>query len=139
MQIVKREIPLSQIHWLSLVSSNATMCLRSLLHKTNEFNLCFHQLIFSRFITVIEELHRFKNENQIDATAFLDRNLKMVAFNFARQSNHPPFLKMMANIFELPRDKDMFIDKIREILAEHNYKDVMNWKFRPPLNTMQID
>lgn len=78
---------------------------------------------------MVEELHRFKNDNQIDASAFLDRNLKMVAFNFARQSNHPPFLKMMAYIFDLPRDKDMFIDKIREILAEHNYKDVMNWQF----------
>lgn len=33
---------------------------------------------------------------------------------------------MMATIFELPRDKDMFIDNIRDILAEHNYKDV--WK-----------
>lgn len=75
--------------------------------------------------TVIEELHRFKNQHQIDASAsFLDRNIKMVAFNFARQSNHPTFLKMMATIFELPRDKDMFIDKIRDILTEHNYKDV---------------
>lgn len=73
---------------------------------------------------MIEELHKFKQENQIDAAVFLDRNLKMVAFNFARQSNHPTFLKMMANIFELPREKDMFIDKIREIIAEHNYKDV---------------
>lgn len=75
-------------------------------------------------VTVIEELHRFKNQHHIDASSFLDRNIKMVAFNFARQSNHPTFLKMMATIFELPRDKDMFIDKIRDILAEHNYKDV---------------
>lgn len=75
-------------------------------------------------ITVIEELHRFKSQHQIDASAFLDRNIKMVAFNFARQSNLPAFLKMMVNIFDLPIDKDMFIEKIRDILAEHNYKDV---------------
>lgn len=86
-------------------------------------NTSAHNFVVVLF-AVIEELHRFKNENQIDASAFLDRNVKMVAFNFARQSNHPTFLKMMASIFELPRDKDMFIDKLREILAEHNYKDV---------------
>lgn len=74
---------------------------------------------------MIEELHRFKCDNQIEASSFLDRNIKMVAFNFARQSNHPTFLKMMATIFELPRDKEMFIEKIRNILAEHNYKDVI--------------
>lgn len=91
-------------------------------------SICFSSSFVS-ILTVIEELHRFKNENKIDASAFLDRNIKMVAFNFARQSNHPPFLKMMANIFELPRDKDMFIDKIRDILAEYNYKDVKNFAF----------
>lgn len=77
-------------------------------------------------VSVIEELHRFKNEHQIDASTFLDRNVKMVAFNFARPSNHPSFLKMMTSIFELARDKDMFIEKIRDILAEHNYKDVIS-------------
>lgn len=74
---------------------------------------------------MIEELHRFKHDNQIDVTTFLDLNLKMVAFSFARQSNHPTFFKMMATSFELTREKDMFIDKIREIITEHNYKDVM--------------
>lgn len=88
--------------------------------RFNMFSTCFS--------TVIEELHKYKHENQIDASAFLDRNLKMVAFNFARYSNHPPFLKMMATIFELPREKDMFIDKIRDIIAEHNYKDVKSYR-----------
>lgn len=49
----------------------------------------------------------------------------MVAFNFARQSNHPTFIRMMSYTYELPIAKDMFIDKIREIIKEHNYKDVM--------------
>lgn len=74
---------------------------------------------------MIEELQRFKHENQIDGSTFLDRNLKMVAFNFARHSNQPSFIKMMAIIFELAREKDMFLDKIREIIDEHNYKDVI--------------
>lgn len=74
---------------------------------------------------VIEEFHRFKHESQLDATQHLNPNLKMVAFSFARQSNHPTFFKMMVTIFELPSEKEMFVDKIREIIAEHNYKDVM--------------
>lgn len=76
---------------------------------------------------MVEELHKFKHENQIDATVYLDRNLKMVAFSFARQSNHPTFIKMMAIIYELPREKDMFIDKVREIIVERNYKDVRKY------------
>ncbi|XP_031636670.1 exonuclease mut-7 homolog [Contarinia nasturtii] len=72
---------------------------------------------------VIEEFHRFKHENQLVGAPFLNPNLKMVAFSFGRQSNHPTFFKMMASIFELSREKDMFVDKIREIIAEHNYKD----------------
>lgn len=80
---------------------------------------------FSNQIAVIEELQRYKHEHQVDGSLFLDRNLKMVAFNFARQSNHPAFIKMMVTIYELPRDKDMFIDKVREIIQENNYKDVM--------------
>lgn len=87
-------------------------------------NNCLKYIIIN-LIAVVEELRRYKHENQIDATAFLDRNLKMVAFNFARQSNHPAFIKMMVIIYELPNDKDMFIDKVREIIQEHNYKDVM--------------
>lgn len=78
---------------------------------------------------MIEELHRFKHENQIDGSTFLDRNLKMVAFNFARHSNLPNFIKMMATIFELAREKDMFFDKIREIIEEHNYKDVFKMHY----------
>lgn len=80
-------------------------------------------------ITVIEELHRYKHEYQIDGTVLLDHNSKMVAFNFARQSNHPTFIKMMAITYELPHAKDMFIEKIREIINEHNYKDVMKTQF----------
>lgn len=32
---------------------------------------------------------------------------------------------MMATIYELPREKEMFVDKVREIIVEHNYKDVI--------------
>lgn len=76
------------------------------------------------FITVVEELNAFKMENSIDASPFVDRNLKMVAFNFAKQSNQPTFFKMITTIYELKEDKEMFIDKIKELLTEHNYKDV---------------
>lgn len=47
----------------------------------------------------------------------------MVAFNFAKQSNQPTFFKLMANIYELIQDNEMFIEKIRQLIAEHNYKD----------------
>lgn len=78
---------------------------------------------------MIEELYKYKQEHQIDGRPLLDGNSKMVAFNFARQSNHPTFIKMMSTTYELPIAKEMFVVKIREIISEHNYKDVIKMRF----------
>lgn len=90
------------------------------------FQRVFKYFFFFRFILykVIEELNAFKTENSVDITAYVDRNLKMVAFNFAKRSNQPTFFKLMANIYELIQNNEMFVGKIRELIAEHNYKDV---------------
>lgn len=76
------------------------------------------------FSVVIEELQAFKSEKGIDSKPFVDKNLKMVAFNFARQSGMQAFIKMMVNLYDLVADNEMFVDKIRDIINEHNYKDV---------------
>lgn len=78
----------------------------------------------SLYYVVIEELHSFKLENSLDAAIHVDQNLKMVAFNFAKQSNQPTLFKMITTIYELTSDKEMFIDKIKELIDEKNYKDV---------------
>lgn len=56
--------------------------------------------------------------------------MKMVAFNLAKQSNQPGILKMMITIYELVQDNEMFLPKLREMIAVANYKDVSRNRLR---------
>lgn len=123
--ITKREIQLRRTRWLILVSI-----------ALFKHVVCATKPSFT--VAVIEELHKFKKDNQIDAAPYLDRNLKMVAFNFARLSSHPSFMKMMSSIYELPRDKEMFLEKIHETIAKHNYKDVRNMLEKPYWSVLAV-
>lgn len=73
---------------------------------------------------MIEELHNFKTMRAIPCQRFIDDNIKMVAFNFGKRNGQQTFFKMMVNIFELIESKHLFIDKIRDLIKEQNYKDV---------------
>lgn len=69
-------------------------------------------------------MHAFQTEIGIDPKPFVDENLRMVAFNFAKQNGQQTFIKLMVSVYDLTSNKEMFIDKVRELIAEHNYKDV---------------
>lgn len=73
---------------------------------------------------VIEELNRFKQNNCLNANGLLDDNLRMVALNFARTSGQQSRLKLIVSTFELVGHNLLFIDRIRDLIAQHNYKDV---------------
>lgn len=73
---------------------------------------------------VIEELCNFKVVKRIDSEPFLDDNTKMVAFNFGKQNGQQTFFKMIVTIYNLIDTKQLFVDKIRDMIREHNYKDV---------------
>lgn len=70
----------------------------------------------------------FKTTTAIDADQYLDSNLKMIAFNLANRSNQPTFFKLVITIYELIQSSEMFLPKIRELIAEHNYKDVSGFR-----------
>lgn len=73
---------------------------------------------------VIEELNNFKVSKRIESEPLLDDNIKMVAFNFGKQNGQQTFFKMIVTIYNLIGTKRLFVDKIRDMIREHNYKDV---------------
>lgn len=73
---------------------------------------------------VIEELYNFKTSKRIDSESFLDDNTKMVAFNFGKQNGQQNFFKMLVTIYNLIDTRRLFVEKIRDMIREHNYKDV---------------
>lgn len=73
---------------------------------------------------VIEELNNFKLSKRIESEPLLDDNIKMVAFNFGKQNGQQIFFKMIVTIYNLIGTKRLFVDKIRDMIREHNYKDV---------------
>lgn len=85
-------------------------------------------LLFPPVRTVIEELYNYKRTNQIDAGQFVDDNLKMVAFNFVKKQSQQLVYKMIAQTFDLIPSKCLFIDKLKEMIAEHYYKEVRTFE-----------
>lgn len=77
---------------------------------------------------VIEELNRFKQNNCLNTNGLLDDNLRMVALNFAKTSGQQSRLKLIVNTFELVGHNHLFIDRIKDLIGQHNYKDV-RWHF----------
>lgn len=73
---------------------------------------------------MIEELHHFKGLRLLPSEQLIDDNIKMVAFNFGKRNGQQTFFKMLVNIFDLIESNRLFVDKIRELIQEQNYKDV---------------
>jgi hypothetical protein len=71
-------------------------------------------------------LSKFKKKNheahKVDN--LLDDNLKMVSFNFAKNSQcQLSALKIIVNIFELRESNRLFIEEIKTLLAKGQYKE----------------
>ena len=72
----------------------------------------------------MEELYKMKTSGYLCSQQPLDDNVKTVSFNFARKSAARTMIKFFVKSFDLIESKHLFVDKIRELIAEHNYKDV---------------
>lgn len=76
---------------------------------------------------VLEELARLKKSHgtNLDLSMLIDDNLRMVAYNFGKagRSQFSAF-KLVVETFDLVATNRLFVDKINELVAQHNYKDV---------------
>lgn len=74
--------------------------------------------------TVLEELNLFKKANNTQTVHLLDDNLRMVAYNFGKACNHQSALKLVVETFDLVDKNQLFIDKVKDLISQSNYKDV---------------
>lgn len=79
---------------------------------------------FSFRFSVLEDLYNFKQTNDIRSDQFVDDNLRMVAFNFIKKQSQPNLYKIAVVTFDLMSSRHLFVDKIRELIREHHYKEV---------------
>lgn len=76
---------------------------------------------------VLEELSSFKKResNAYNETMLIDDNLCMVAYNFGKAANAQlSTFKLVVDTFGLVGRKHLFLEKIKELVAQYNYKDV---------------
>ncbi|XP_055389806.1 exonuclease mut-7 homolog [Condylostylus longicornis] len=54
-------------------------------------------------------------------------NMKMVAFNFIKTQGIPILYKAVRDAYELTKAKELFVEKIRELVKNRYYKDASHW------------
>lgn len=72
----------------------------------------------------MEELSNFKTAYNINGSSYIDDNIRMVAFNFIKKQSQQNIYKMVVQTFNLIERKSLFVEKIRELIAIHFYKEV---------------
>ncbi|XP_062539983.1 exonuclease mut-7 homolog [Armigeres subalbatus] len=73
--------------------------------------------------TVLEEMSNFKKHYNLGTEQLVDDNLRMVAFNFVAKQSHCLLFRMVVETFEFLQCREMFIPKIREMIARKQYKE----------------
>lgn len=78
--------------------------------------------------TILDELSTFKRLNYSSSSsnnnnAMLDDNIKLVAFNFLKKSGQITTFRLVVEIFELIRSKQLFVSEIRELVNAKFYKE----------------
>ncbi|XP_001861848.2 exonuclease mut-7 homolog [Culex quinquefasciatus] len=73
--------------------------------------------------TVIEELNSFKKRYTPATDQLVDDNLRMVAFNFMTKQTHCLLFRLAVDTYELLRCREMFVPKVRAMLARKQYKE----------------
>lgn len=95
--------------------------------QVRRINYFFSVISFTNYfetISVLEDLHNFKRTNNIRPDPYVDDNLRMVAFNFIKKQSQPNLYKIVVVTFDLMTSRHLFIEKIRELIQEHHYKEV---------------
>ena len=77
---------------------------------------------------ILDELAKFKancmNNGRIFDN-FVDQNLKMVVFNFLKNSGQQSTFRLAVNLFELKKTNvNMFVEPMKEMLMEKRFKEV---------------
>ncbi|XP_062699607.1 exonuclease mut-7 homolog [Aedes albopictus] len=73
--------------------------------------------------TVLEEMRNFKKHYNLGTDQLVDDNLRMVAFNFVAKQGHCLLFRMVVDTFEFLQCRELFVPKLREMIARKQYKE----------------
>lgn len=73
---------------------------------------------------IMEELKSWKVECSADVSHFLSKEVKLSAFNIVRKQSLFALMKLVADVYEMGTDCDIFLDVIKHMVEEHQYKEV---------------
>lgn len=66
----------------------------------------------------------------LSASNFVDDNMKMVSFNFVKKQGQQNLFRIVVQTFDLIASKHLFIEPIKELVADHYYKEVKLFKIK---------
>ena len=72
----------------------------------------------------MEELHSYKKRQNPPMHLFVDDNIRMVAFNFVKNQGQSSLFRLVSNTYGLQACRDIFIDKLKTMIAQKQYKEV---------------
>lgn len=73
---------------------------------------------------VMEEFKAWSNLNRNKVYSLLNVDVKISAFNIVRQQSLFSLMKLVAEVYEMTADSDVFLDIIRHMIQEKQYKEV---------------
>lgn len=90
--------------------------------------------IKNHILLVMEELLNYRQRYKPDNVNLIDDNLRMVAFNFVKKYGQQSLVQIVIKAFDLINRKDLFVDKVQELVKDHMYKEVKIY-----YTTLEID
>lgn len=73
---------------------------------------------------IMEEFKAWSHANRNKIYFLLNVDIKISAFNIVRQQSLFSLMKLVADIYEMSKDSDVFLDIIRHMIQEKQYKEV---------------
>lgn len=73
---------------------------------------------------IMEEYKVWVERRKPDVHRLLTRDVKTSAFNIVRQQSLFALMKLVAEIYEMAKDSDLFLDIIKHMIQKKQYKEV---------------
>lgn len=73
---------------------------------------------------IVEEFKTWVNAHKSAICHLLTQDVKISAFNIVQQQNLFSFKKLIADIYEMAKDCDIFLDIIKGMIQEKQFKEV---------------
>lgn len=73
---------------------------------------------------IMEEFKTWSTSNRSKISSLLNPDIKISAFNIVRKQSLFALMKLVAEVYEMITDSEMFLDIIHHMIQEKKYKEV---------------